>query len=93
LPGGKSYKPNFEVRIFDFLNRRAEIEAGVWCGRARVFGDFSVDQHGEREVTQAMLTHLRPADITNRASKQVISAIGGPRLRAVGSDVSRGGLR
>jgi hypothetical protein len=58
---------DFEVRLLDFLNRRAEIEAGVWCGRARVFGDFLADQHGEREVSQAMLTHLRQADITNRA--------------------------
>jgi hypothetical protein len=47
-----------EVRILDFLNRRAEIEAGVWCRRARVFGDFLVGQLGERAVSQAMLTQF-----------------------------------
>jgi hypothetical protein len=54
-----------EVRLLDFLNRRAEIEAGVWCRRARVFREFLVDRNGEQEVSQAMLTHLRQTDIPN----------------------------
>jgi hypothetical protein len=50
-----------EVRVLDFLNRRAQIEGGVWCRRARVFWDFLVDQHGEREVSRAVITHLLDA--------------------------------